>query len=229
MSDPNPDWYDWHAGYRPDSGSHLVRRLAVVQQAIAEVLDARPPGPIRIGSLCAGQGDDLLGVLEQHPRAGDVTALLIEADGRNVAAANQRIARLREAQGSEAPTITMVERDAGTTSALAEIVPCDVLLLCGMFGNITMHDIETTIDATPALLAPGAAVIWTRRSVPVDLTPPIRDRFAAAGFTEVDFVDPQDDKFTVGTQRFTGVSQPFVADRHLFDFVGYATMIERGA
>ncbi len=122
----------------------------------------------------------------------------------------------------------MIEGDAGTTSALADIVPCDMLLLCGMFGNITMHDVEATIDATPTLLAPGANVIWTRRSVPVDLTPRIRDRFAAQGFTELDFINPDDDKFTVGIQRFVGTPETFVADHHLFDFVGYATMIERG-
>lgn len=228
MSDHNPDWYDWHAGYRPTSGSHLVRRLAVVQQAIADALDARPSGAIRVGSLCAGQGNDLLGVLEWHPRATDVTALFVEADGRNVDAANHRIERLRSARGNDAPNVTMIEGDAGTTSALADIVPCDILLLCGMFGNITMHDIETTIDATPSLLARGANVVWTRRSVPVDLTPAIRSRFAARGFTEVDFVNPDDDKFTVGSQRFDGEPKTFVADHHLFDFVGYATMIERG-
>jgi hypothetical protein len=67
-----------------------------------------------------------------------------------------------------------------------------------------------------------------RRSVPTDLTPRIRQPFADLGFTEIDFVNPDGDKLTVGTQRFDGTPEPFIADRHLFDFVGYATMIERG-
>ena len=160
-------------------------------------------------------------MLDDHPRAGDVTALLIEADGRNVRAARERIARTQL-------DVAVIEGDAGNTSALAGIVPVDVLLLCGMFGNISMADIETTIDASPSLLAPGATVIWTRRSVPVDLTPRIRQRFADLGFTEIDFVNPDDDKFTVGTQRFAGDPTPFVVGHHLFDFIGYVTMIERG-
>ena len=223
MSDPNPDWYDWHDRYQPEAGSHLVRRLAVVQAALAGAFDARPAGPIRVASLCAGQGHDVLGVLADHRRADDVTAVLVEADGRNVEVTRRRIAE--EPGGG---TVTVIEGDAGNTSALADIVPVDVLLLCGMFGNISMADIETTIDTTPCLLTSGATVIWTRRSVPTDLTPRIRQRFTDLGFTELDFVNPDDDKFTVGTQRFDGAPQPFVADRHLFDFIGYATMIERG-
>ena len=223
MSDPNPDWYEWHDRYQPEAGSHLVHRLAVVQHALARAFDSLPAGPIRVASLCAGQGHDVLGVLDGHPRAGDVTAVLVEADGRNVEATRSRIA-----EGHGGGTVTVIEGDAGTTSALAGSVPVDVLLLCGMFGNISMADIEATVDATPSLLAPGATVIWTRRSVPTDLTPRIRQRFTERGFTEIDFVNPDDDKFTVGTQRFDGTPEPFLADRQLFDFVGYATMIARG-
>ena len=37
---PSRDWYDWHQGYEPDSGSHLVRRLEVVQELVGRALDA---------------------------------------------------------------------------------------------------------------------------------------------------------------------------------------------
>jgi hypothetical protein len=222
MPPQNPDWYDWHEAYRPGSESHLVRRLAVVQRFLATALVARPPGPIRVASLCAGQGDDVLGVLADHPRAADVTAVLVETDERNAAAAGARIEELNLNR------VHVVVGDAGNTSSLADVVPCDVLLLCGMLGNISMADVESTIAAAPELLTAGATVLWTRRTVPTDVTPRIRGFFAAAGFTELGFVKPDDDKFAVGCQRLDAMPRPFVPDRQLFDFVGYAALIERG-
>lgn len=222
MTTGNPDWFDWHAGYAPGSGSHLVRRLAVVQRVLSDAFTAAAPGPLQVGSLCAGQGDDLLGVLAGHERTSDVTALLVEADDRNVQAGTQRATDLGFDQ------VEFLVGDAGNTSALAAIVPCDVLLLCGMFGNISMDDIARTIATMPTVLAPGATVIWTRRSVPNDLTPAIRATFAEHRFTEIDFVNPDDDKFTVGSQRLDGEPQRYEPGRHLFEFVGFREMIARG-
>ena len=69
------DWYAWHDDYdRPDGG--MARRLSWVQDRIRAALDEVPPGPVRVISLCAGQGRDLIGVLADHPRRGDVTARL---------------------------------------------------------------------------------------------------------------------------------------------------------
>ncbi|MGH3780504.1 MAG: hypothetical protein ACRDRO_07715 [Pseudonocardiaceae bacterium] len=82
------DWCAWHDDYdQPDSV--LGRRLRVVQQQIWQALDDCPPGPLRVVSLCAGQGHDLLGVLARHSRREDVTARLVELDPRNVALANR--------------------------------------------------------------------------------------------------------------------------------------------
>jgi hypothetical protein len=40
----------------------------VVQRRLAELLAAAPPGPIRIISMCAGRGHDLLGVVADLER-----------------------------------------------------------------------------------------------------------------------------------------------------------------
>src|ERR1700694_3658252 len=72
-------WLDWHGAYDvPDSP--LALRLAVVQQCIADALDAAAPGPVRVISMCAGDGRDLLGALDGHPRGRDVTGRLLELD-----------------------------------------------------------------------------------------------------------------------------------------------------
>ena len=60
------EWVQWHEEYAP--GQPLALRLGLVQDLIRSALDERPPGPIRVISMCAGDGRDLLGVLAGHPR-----------------------------------------------------------------------------------------------------------------------------------------------------------------
>lgn len=218
----NPDWFEWHRSYRPASGSHLRRRLQVVQDLLGRSLHGRPPGPIVLASLCAGQGDDVFGTLGGHRRADDVDALLIELDSRNTAEIDRR------ADAAGCGTVRSLTADAGSTDVLADVAPVDVLLLCGMLGNITMDDAERTIAAIPMLVRSGGSVVWTRRKMPVDQTPRLRSAFDAAGCVSVEFVSPPDDKFTVGLERFEGPSAPFEPGRRLFDFVGYEHLIARG-
>ena len=205
------DWVEWHAAY-DDPGNPHARRLAIVQRRVAEALDAAPAGRIDVISMCAGEGRDLLGVLERHPRAGDVRARLVELDPRNVAVARARAAALA------GPAVEVVEGDAGTSDAYAGAVPAHVALVCGVWGNVPDADVEGTIEALPALLAERATVIWTRHRRPPDLTPAIRRWLAGAGFEELAFDAPSDSEFSVGTARLTVPPRPFEPGRRLFAF-----------
>lgn len=168
------DWLAWHDPY-DDPSSSLSRRLEVVQRHLAAALNRCEDGPISILSMCAGQGRDILAVLERHHRAPDVTARLVELDERNVAVAAVRVAEL------DSPHIEVVKGDAGVTDAYAGIVPATVVLACGVFGNISDRDIETTVAALPTLCRAGATVIWTRHRRSPDLTPRIRSSFSVGG------------------------------------------------
>jgi hypothetical protein len=60
----------------------MARRLRVVQDRIVEDLDGRPHGSVLVISAGAGDGRDLLGALNDHPRSQDVLArLLNEKEG----------------------------------------------------------------------------------------------------------------------------------------------------
>jgi hypothetical protein len=85
------DWRQWHQSY-DDPDSALARRLEVVQTYVRAALDRAPAGAVPVVSLCAGQGRDLLGVLEDHPRAADVHARLVELDPELAATARTRAA-----------------------------------------------------------------------------------------------------------------------------------------
>lgn len=194
------DWYDWHSPYA-DEMSALARRLRLVQRYVDDWLDQRSESLLRAVSVCAGQGNDLVGVLARRSDADRVRAELIEKDPRNVAVARERVA----AAGLAGITVTCA--DAGDFAAYRAAVPADLVLLAGVLGNISDQDVRATITALPRLCAPGATVIWTRtRRVP-DLTPAVRGWFAGAGFTELAFHAPAEVLFSVGVHRFDGLPE----------------------
>jgi ubiquinone/menaquinone biosynthesis C-methylase UbiE len=210
-------WEKWHAPYE-DPASNLSLRLRTVQAMLRQGLDAVPPGhagPIRIVSLCAGQGRDVIDVVAEHPRRDEVAALLVELDPALVA-----FARARADAAGVGDVVRVVEGDASLSRWYAEQVPADLVLVCGIFGNIGAGDITATIEALPSFCRPGGHVVWTRHRRPPDATPAIRSCFAAAGFTELAFAAPEGTVMTVGHHRFDGETTPFDPERRLFDFVG---------
>ena len=207
------DWVAWHAAY-DDPDSPLSARLRTVRRRLSDALDAAPPGPVRLVSLCAGQGHDVLGVLPGHPRGPQVSAVLVEYDPQNAAQARQAAAQ------AGLPQVEVRQADAARVANYADALPADVLLLCGIFGNVSDEDIERTAAAAPALCAPGATVIWTRHRRAPDLTPRIRGWFQASGFDEVAF-DVPDLTLTgvsVGVGRLAVASPAALPDGPLFTF-----------
>src|ERR1700751_5616858 len=95
----------------------LGRRLAVVQREIRSAVDRVPSGPVRVISVCAGQGRDLIGALADHPRASDVRARLVELDPHNANVACEAV-RAAGLKGVE-----VLCADASETDAYAGAVP----------------------------------------------------------------------------------------------------------
>lgn len=212
MSTPAQDWVDWHSPY-DEPGSPLERRLRCVQQQVARWFDERRPDQRRVLSVCAGQGRDLLEVMAARDDVGDVAAALVELDP-----ANCEVAR-RLAETVAGADIEVLEADAGRLTAYDGLVPADLVLMCGVFGNISDDDVRRTVAAMPMLCAPGATVMWTRHRNPPDLTPAIRRWLAEEGFAEDTFVAPDDVKWSVGVHVFGGSTQRLQRDAEMFRFV----------
>jgi hypothetical protein len=204
----NKDWLAWHEPYA-DETSPLSRRLRIIQAHIGAWLDANP-GPVSVISGCAGQGHDILGVLGGRPDAGRVRALLVEGDERNVAAA-RAVARDLDA-------VTIRHGDAGLVGAYLDALPADLVLMCGVFGNISDDDLHSTIKSLPQLCGPDAVVIWTRSRRDPDLTPTIRSWFADYGFVQEAFDAPDDALFSVGVHRLVNPPAPATAGHVMFRF-----------
>ena len=208
------DWVEWHRDY-DDPGSLLSRRLELVQGHLRAELEHAPAADIRLISLCAGQGRDVIGVLAGHPRRDEVRARLVELDERNVAVARQA------AQAAGLDGVEMLQADSGITDVCAGAVPAQIVVVCGIFGNITVSDIQATVTALPSLCAPGALVLWTRHRSPPDLTPAIRSWFTEAGFREEAFDVSHDGFMSVGAHRLTG--EPAALTLSLMDAKSFAS------
>ena len=216
--DTDSHWVRWHRAYE-DPESFLSLRLRVVQSMVREFLDSEQPshsGPVRIVSMCAGQGRDVIDVVSTHPRRHEVSALLVELDPDLVAFAQERVAA-----AGLAGQIQVVEGDASLCHLYRDLVPADLVLVCGVFGNISREDITHTIEMLPGFCRKGSEVIWTRHRRPPDITPGIRADFATSGFEEVAFEAPDGYLLSVGRHRLDGApSIPFDPTVTLFDFVG---------
>ena len=205
------DWRAWHDEYDlPDSW--MARRLRVVQHQVRAVLDDSPPGEVRVLSLCAGQGRDLLGVLADHPRRDDVLARLVELNSRNAKVAEEAAAGLAG--------VEVVTADASVTDHYVGMAPADLVLVCGVFGNITDADIRRTVGFCAQLCATGGTVVWTRHREPPDLVPEICEWFEDNGF-ERRWLSAPDAGFGVGVHRFTGRPGELARGERMFTFVGY--------
>lgn len=207
------DWLDWHAAY-DDPGSGLSQRLRAVRGQVRAGLDRSPAGPIQVISMCAGQGRDVIGALAGHPRRGDVRARLVELDPRNAAAA------AGAASAAGLSQVEVVTGDAALTDHYQGLVPAQVVLACGLFGNITDADIRRTVTAMPRLCASGGTVIWTRHRGRRDLVPQICTWFGTHGFERLWVSDPSAG-YGAAAHRFTGTPEPLIPGQRLFTFIGY--------
>lgn len=206
------DWQAWHEPYR-DAASPLSRRLRLVRGHIGSWLDGCRDEPLTVVSACAGQGHDLLGVLTARTDAPRVRSTLIEYDAGNVAAAQAAV------DATKLLNVTILHGDAGALATYAGTVPADLVLMAGVFGNISDADVHRTIEALPQLCASNATVIWTRTRRAPDLTPAVRRWLDAAGFAEQAFHASDDALFSVGVHRFVGVPQRLNPRGTMFQFV----------
>lgn len=184
------DWAQWHDEY-DDPSSVIARRLVVVRRLVARALEGRDR--VSVLALCAGDGRDLLPVLAGW--GGEASGRLVELNEGLAARARETAASL----GLDG--IEVVAADASIAESYAGAAPADLVMACGIFGNVSDEHIRRTVGALPALCRQGGCVIWTRHRREPDLTPALRGWLADAGFEEVEFASPGAGDFSVGLHR----------------------------
>jgi hypothetical protein len=207
------DWHEWHRRY-DEPGSEMAQRLGVVRERIRIALDEAPPGPLTTISMVAGEGRDLLPVLAAHPRRSDVTGRLVELDPGLAASARET------ASAAGLAGINVATGDAAELDRYRPYAPADLVLICGLFGNIIDEDIRRTVGYAPSLAKRGGTVIWTRYRSDDDLFPVVADWFVRVGFDEV-FTSDTGHRYGVGVHRSRVDPPPLPHGVTAFTFVGY--------
>ncbi|QLE58357.1 class I SAM-dependent methyltransferase family protein [Nostoc sp. TCL26-01] len=208
------DWYEWHDLY--DTEPVLQQRLEIVREYIADSLNALPDGTIRIVSVCAGDGRDLLGVLQNHPRINDVYARLVELNPQLVERGRATIESL--GLGKQ---IEFINDDATLATNYVGAVPADIVIVCGVLGHVVNEELDRLINNLSFLSKPGAFVIWTRgHSNGIPYSDNVRKILSASGFEEINFQLTATGDMAVGIHRYLGESVNQPQEQQLFVFSG---------
>lgn len=182
----------WHELY-DDPSSVLSARLRLVRAQLSDALDHAPAGPVRLLSLCAGQGRDVIGVLSAHPRRDDVSAVLIEADPENA-----------ETTRREAPASHCSPSDRGPEMGEARHEPGD--LITRLVPILVVPD----LDAERANLEAGEATESYRVGGDVLVTDADGTSFISGADFALAFVDEIEqgrhrrERFTVAYRAHSG-------------------------
>lgn len=149
------DWFEWHKLY--EKREPLKRRLELTCQQISDCLNLSPSGEIRVISVCAGDGRDLIGALKGHHRERDVRARLVELDTRLIERGREEAAR-----AGLSAQLEFLNDDATSSGAYEGIAPANLVLLCGMLGLLDEASTLQLVQHLPALCQSGGFIIWTR-------------------------------------------------------------------
>jgi len=209
------DWFEWHERYQTDDV--LQQRLEIVRKYISDSLDAAAEGTIQIVSACSGDGRDLLGVLATHPRAKDVRARLVELNPQLVERGREAIAQLGLTE-----QIEFINGDASLTASFAGAVPADIVIVCGVFGNLPDEAVlQKLIRNLHYFTKTGGFALWTRgHRDGINYSERVRQIFQENEFTEVDFQLTATGNMGVGRHRFEGQTLSEPIDEQFFVFTG---------
>ena len=210
------DWVKWHEHY--EASPWIIERIRIVRLHISECLSRIPPGPTVVISVCAGDGRDIIGVLHDHARRNDVRARLVELNadlletGRQAATAAGLVDRMEFVTG-----------DATQSDAYAGVAPADLVLVCGVFGNVRTKEIGKLIDSLRFLCKSGGYVVWTRYISGDGLSKveTIRKLFRQTEFEEVRVDMSAAANHAIGTHRYLGECLSLPEGKQMFEFTGF--------
>jgi hypothetical protein len=209
------DWFEWHDLYNTDA--KLQQRLEIVRKYIAYSLDASPAGAIRVVSVCAGDGRDLLGALANHPRTQDVYARLVELNPQLVERGRATIESLGLSK-----QIEFINGDATSAANYIGAVPADIVIVCGVLGNLADEtELNRLLGNLSFLSKKGAFVLWTRgHSQGIAYSETVRKYFREFGFEEINFQLTATGDMGVGIHRYLGETLSVPKEQQLFVFSG---------
>jgi hypothetical protein len=185
-----------------------------VQALVAECLDDLAPGPVRLISICAGDGRNVLGTLRTHARRADVSAWLVELDINSVAVGRKQAAALGLAHH-----VNFVHADATDFATYQMIAPADIVLLAGVWGHVSLDTRKRLVDSLRSLCRTGGTVIWTRGAAKgPERVHQIRSLFSPQFWSERRFEFTPDKNWVIASCRNVGPARALPICGSVFRF-----------
>ena len=171
-----------------------------VRRHVAAIVAEAPAGPVTVLSICGGQGRELIGALEDHPRRDDVRGRFVELDADNTAFAS------RWAAEAGLTGLEIVTADASLGASYDGLAPADLVVISGVFGHLSTSDRLHLIDFTRQLCHPGAGIVWTSHLSNDGPAEWLRRAFLERRFEEFEheLVPGDDFRFTVTRSLYRG-------------------------
>ncbi|MFJ2280896.1 class I SAM-dependent methyltransferase [Pseudomonas sp. NPDC087803] len=212
------DWQSWHENYR--SFSPLQLRLEEVCQQVTEAINAVAPSRVQVLSLCAGDGRDLLKALQSGHTSKEVDATLIELDPGLVEQGRKAFA-----EHGLSDSVQFRCADATSFATYQGLPKADIVMVCGVFGNVRGPHVQQLIFSLKAFCRQGARVIWTRSLNEFDdgetAAQEIRGWFAQAGFQETVFTRTPEGTFAVSSVAYGAEQTPLPSTGRMFEFSAF--------
>ncbi len=205
-------WSGWPEAAYQQPGYR--QRLQAVQEHLAQSLDCAPNGPVRIISICAGDGRDIIGVLSSHRRRTDVQAWLIELNHQSV------VAGIRQAKNAGLEDrVTFLNTDATLYATYKDIAPAEIILLSGVWGHVPAQERASLAGGLASFCNPRGTLIWTRGvSQGIGRLREIQAHFSAPAWEEERLTLTPDNNWAVASYCHCGPPQELPRSGQVFRF-----------
>jgi hypothetical protein len=185
-----------------------------VKKQLTGHIDAAAPGPVRLISICAGDGRNVIETLRSHARRADVSAWLVELDIQSVAAGRRNAAELGLSRH-----VNLIHADATDFATYQMLAPADIVVLVGVWGHVSLNTRATLVNSLHFLCRSGGTVVWTRGAAkgPARVQQ-IRSLFSQSLWTELQFEFTPDMNWVIASYRNVGLSRELPASGRVFRF-----------
>jgi hypothetical protein len=205
------NWSNWHNEYENENSELNARKRAVQAEVFALAAKCQP-GPITIISICGGQGREVIGALEHHPRRADVRGRIVELDEDNAAFA-------RSTARKAGIGIEVFAGDASLAASYAGLPPADIVVISGVFGHLSNSDRVSLISFVRQIVKTGASVVYTFFRWDEEQVQQLRSYFSDQQFEEGAFETLDGKyKFIIARAQYSGAPLPFDAGAKVFNF-----------
>ena len=146
-------WNDWHSIY-DDKESAPYKRSIITQELVNNYLNIHKKNII-ILSICSGQARDILPAIAGREDKDRITTYLLDID-KDCLEYAQEYARIHDI-----PNVHTINKDASLKESYDDIPKADLIVICGLFGHLSLEDITTTVSFLAYISDNDAHVIWS--------------------------------------------------------------------